>query len=438
MRNYVHKRLTEFIEKPRILDYARMRQHKRGGETVKCLRTILKNRTLLDFYISKLANRPIENIDTSVLAALYIGFADILFLNTPEHVSVSQAVELVDKSAKHLRGFVNALLRKQLREPLAIDTLLPTDTHERLAIETSHPMWMVRLFFDELGVEQATKVLHAHNGYAPRTIRVNTTIVDVQSLKEQLLPFCQKIEDSAHVAEALIVHGMVSMQNSDLQNIWQRGCFYFQNEAAQLCSHFARPTPGETVVDLCCAPGGKSTHMAQLMKNQGKVISIDHSAQRLRMVIENAKRLQLTNIETQCLDVRNDKTKRYMQQADVIILDAPCSALGTIRKSPEIKWLRTLEDVQQNAAKQKALLKHVFNSMRPGCRLIYSVCSFSKAETFDVQTCVRNDLPASKCIPLEMPEQKSSADELLRQGSFLSVPSQEYFDGYFTCAFTKV
>lgn len=338
----------------------------------------VRHQRLLDFYIEQILDRKIHQTDLTTRNLLRLGAYQLLFLNKiPARAAVNETVEL---SANYARPLVNAVLRKlaekkaELKNPEQIP-----DRIERLAVKYSHPDWMVKRFIALFGETEAEELLAADNQRPELNLRVNTLAAN----RGQLLELWAKKGIQARPGKfspfALILE---SRQFPAALPGYQEGWFAVQDEASQAVVMMLAPKPGELILDACSAPGTKSLMIFQLMEKAGRLVSADLSERKLRLLAKEASRLGLQGIEVLAQDLT--LPLKSPEQFDKILLDAPCSGLGTLRRHPEIKWRRTPEDISQLAATQKALTKNLARLVRPGGVLVYATCTFTLEENQEV------------------------------------------------------
>ncbi|MEA2306907.1 MAG: rRNA (cytosine967-C5)-methyltransferase [Solirubrobacteraceae bacterium] len=300
-----------------------------------------------------------RELDPAVSAALWLGLYELLYLRTAEHAAIAEAVELAKPSPGH--RLVNAVLRRVQREGVE----LPGDDDPAgAAIRHSHPEWLVRLWWDQLGSEQTRALLAADNEPAEVALRVNS-LVDAPGI---VLPPGRRDGD------ALVVDGPLDLVAGEA---WRVGAVVAQSRAAQLVAPMVAPRPGERILDLCAAPGGKTTHLAALMGDEGEIVAVERHAGRAKALRATCERLRAT-----CVTVVEDdaRTFRADEPFDRVLLDPPCSGLGTLRSHPDLRWRMTPETIDGLVAVQDELLATARAAVRPGGRLVYSTCTISAAE----------------------------------------------------------
>ncbi|MGH7274502.1 MAG: 16S rRNA (cytosine(967)-C(5))-methyltransferase RsmB, partial [Nitrospiria bacterium] len=347
-----------------------------------------------------------------------MGAYQLLFLNRiPARAVVDEAVGLTQrKGAKGLSGFVNAVLRSLEREKAKISYPDPAhDLVQHLSIRYSHPEWMIRRWIQRYGPERTKAICQANNEVPPVTLRTNTLVTtrdelwaelrnrDVETEACTLSPLGLRTR-ARHPAVPVTGRGVggtclpagrseerlhrtgphIGRTGAVMETVaYRKGWFYVQDEAAQLVVLALGPRPGEIILDACAAPGGKTIHIAQFMANQGRIIALDVQAKRLRLIRQNCERLGVTIVECLTGDAR-DLRKLTDQQFDRILVDAPCSGLGVLRRNPEGKWYKTEELIHRYARLQSEILEGVSPQLKEGGILLYSTCSTEPEENEQV------------------------------------------------------
>jgi 16S rRNA (cytosine967-C5)-methyltransferase len=336
----------------------------------------VQRRGTLDHLIERLAERPPSRLDPPLLAALRLGLYELLYLGgAPDHAVVADAVELAKggRSGRGGHGLVNAVLRRAAREGKALLEALDDGTPEGAAIKHSHPEWIARLWWDELGAEQARALLAFDNEPGELALRVNTLCAEPATVAAQL-PVATHGDPG--IPEALVLEGPWDMHGSPL---WRSGALLAQSRAAMLPARALAPAPGERVLDLCAAPGGKSTHLAALMGGRGEVVAVERNRRRAADLQRTVERLHAQ----QCVRVvLGDAALPLEGEApfDRVLVDPPCSGLGTLQARADLRWRVTPEDVAQLVDTQAAILAAGAAAVRPGGVLVYSTCTISPNE----------------------------------------------------------
>lgn len=301
----------------------------------------------------------------------------------PHHATCHQAVALARWRQPRAAGFVNALCRRMQQLTAApLDDVWPdakNDPAGHLAMRFSHPVWLVERWLPRFGFDETRALLEANNEPPPLTVRVNRLRTNRDALLRQWQEAGLEAALTRLSPDGLTVHG-----GGDVQR-WpgfSEGLFSVQDESSQLVAQVVAPKPGERILDMCSAPGGKTTHLAERMDDDGEIVALDVDEERLRLVKENARRLGLNAISPRVLDAA------ALPQAGLgmfhrVLLDAPCTSLGVLRRVVEARWQKRPGDVAKLAALQSRLLDAGAGAVRPGGVLVYSVCTTEPEETVD-------------------------------------------------------
>ena len=374
---------------PDRLIRAMLERHSQMEERDRALTTelvygVLRRQGRLDWHIDQLSKIKPQKIDRAVRIALRLALYQILFLDRiPPHAAVNETVKIVKSTQPaHLAGFVNALLREALRRGENWKWPSPEkDPAEYLTVLTSHPKWFVRMMIKEIGFEETRKLCEANNSIAPMVLRVNTLKTDSGSILEWLRANDIEAEPSPYLSDAV----RLSSLRRDIGQlpIFADGSVQVQDEASQLVSWLLAPEPGERVLDLCSGFGGKSTHLGILMKNRGEIVAVDTSAWKIEELRGNAQRQGIGIIKAHSCDVL-ELSPQETGTFDRVLLDAPCSGFGSLRRNPDIKWRRHPKDPVRFARLQKQLLDHAARFVKPGGVLLYATCTLSKEENDEV------------------------------------------------------
>ena len=344
----------------------------------------------LDWHIDELSRTKPTRIDPAVRVLLRLALYQVLLLDRiPDHAAVNDSVEIAKTSQPpHVIRFINAILREAARRgrvagpPAGWNWPDPRkDPAVYLAVMTSHPIWLVRKLIDEMGLEEAGLFCESNNRVAPAVFRVNTLKASpeeaVQSLKLQQIDSAP----SPMLEGALRVKS--PRRDMTLTAAFLEGWLQAQDESSQIISLLLDPRPGERVLDLCSGLGVKSAHIAILMKNEGEVLSVDRSAWKLEEAQKNAKRQGLTIISTISEDVlalRPESVGLF----DRVLLDAPCTGLGTLRRKPDIKWRTHVKDSYRLSQIQKEMIAHAAQFVKPGGVMVYATCTVFRDENESV------------------------------------------------------
>lgn len=339
---------------------------------------VLRWEKRIDWIIGIFSSIKPVKMERDILNILRLGAYQLLFLDkVPVSAAVNESVKLAKLRGERQGNFVNAVLRVIDRERNNITYPdLAKDPIRHISIKYSHPDWLVRRFIEELGIDGAIKLCQANNEPPPLTIRVNATAISREMLLLRLSESGYKVAFTSFPPAGLILKGA-----GDIRGIpgFAEGLFTVQDEASQLISFILDPQPGEKVLDACAAPGGKATHIAELMADKGEVVALDMKPQGIKRIEDNAKRLGVKSVKAMVFDVAMPLNFR-VGEFDRILLDAPCSGTGVLRRYPEGKWQKREEDIAELAKRQKALIENVSNYLKPCGVMVYSVCSVMKEE----------------------------------------------------------
>jgi 16S rRNA (cytosine967-C5)-methyltransferase len=334
----------------------------------------IQRRLTLDHVLQRLAKRPAERLDPPLLAALRLGLYELLYLSgAPDHAVVADCVELAKSGRGAGHGLVNAVLRRAAREGAAqLLGDLREDTPDRAAIAYSHPAWIARMWWRDLGASEARALMAADNEPGELAVRVNTLLAEPPSLAQDL---AVATHTDPELPEALVLDGPFDLHGS---SAWREGKLLAQSRAAMLVARALDPQPGERVLDLCAAPGGKSTHIAALMGDEGEVVAVERNPARAAELRETAQRLKARSIRVEVADavLARAETDRF----DRVLVDPPCSGLGTLQARPDLRWRLTPAKLEELAQIQAAILTAGAGALRPGGVLVYSTCTISATE----------------------------------------------------------
>ncbi|SHK02156.1 16S rRNA (cytosine967-C5)-methyltransferase [Geosporobacter subterraneus DSM 17957] len=394
---------------------------------------VIENKIYLDYIINRLSKVKHSKIKVEVLNLLRMALYQIIFLDRiPSAAAVNESVKIVKKIEFGAAGYVNGLLRNFLRrrEELKLDRQ-NMDVSEYLSIRYSHPKWLVEKWLKDFGEDFTEGLLGGNNERPSLTVRVNTLRTNKRDLIKILSAQGLEITEGKYSPEALYISNATNIEKL---KAFQEGLFQIQDESSMLVAHVVNPEPGDFVMDLCAAPGGKTTHMAQLMKNQGRIIAWDIYDHKIKLIRDTARRLGISIIDTQCNDARELK-QEYLGKADRVLVDAPCSGLGIIRKKPEIKYNKNLEDISKIVSIQVDILKNGARYVKKSGFLVYSTCTIEKKENIGVmeQFLKENEDFELVNINENLPAALRSDSKHLQL-----YPHIHGIDGFFICKFRRV
>ena len=390
----------------------------------------LRWRRKIDFAISSFSHRPLSDIEPNLLRVLRLSAYQILLLDRiPIWAAVDQGTSLASVlRGKKAAGFVNGLLRSMATGRDSIPWPKPeSDLHEYLGVMHSFPDWMVRMWLDAYGQEKATALFDAINHPAPLWVRANTLRVESARLVELL----QASGYNAQKDEG--VEGAVAMQEvGDVTQIGshEEGWFHVQNRAAQVVCHMLDAFPGHRILDACGAPGGKTATLAQLIGDRGEIFSVDVHPARLGLVRQLLDRLGIRCVRTFSVDLTRPPPSEW-GQFDRVLLDAPCSSLGVLRRHPEGKWRVSPDDPRRLAQIQGQLLDSVSAVLKPGGILVYSVCTLTPDEGEAVKNAFLAKHPEFEPAPNPINVHAHWKKFLRGDGVMTTFPDRQGMDGFY-------
>lgn len=384
----------------------------------------LRNRSRLDWALNQLSAQPIHKTDVSTRNILRLGAYQLLFMDrVPASAAVNTATELAKIHGKK-QGYVNGLLRNLDRKRDAITYPGPEDPVRQSAVLYSHPEWIVRRWMQRFGIEYATTLLRENNRPAPLVVRTNVLKTTRDGLKASLAAQGAEARETDYSTVGLEI-----ISSPGLRSIpaYDQGWFMVQDQAAQLISLMLSPKPGETVLDACAAPGGKTTHLAELMQNRGTIVALESDPARIRKISENSQRLGITII----VQVQGDATNYGEERFDKILIDAPCSGLGVLRRHPDGRWNKSERMIHERAQLQRRILENCANLLKPGGVLVYATCTTEPEENEEIITAFLTGAGRAFTIDDPRPYLPRQASVFVdEEGFFHTYPMEPAMDGF--------
>ncbi len=379
---------------------------------------VMRNLYSLDAIIGTFI-RNTKTLSDETVNNLRIALYQILFMRVPGYAVVNESVEMEKSGGKP--SLINAVLRNLLRgkEKIALP-LVYEDVVKDISINTSHQEWMVKRWIARFGKDEARLLAVANNSMPPLVLRTNTLRISRDELLRGLAEKKMSAEPARFSPDGIVIGKETSYQ--DLSSFY--GLFAVQDEASQLISYLLAPKKGERVLDACAAPGGKTTHIAQMMEDAGELIAVEKDSQRILKLEESISALGVASAKTIRADIRELKD---IGTFDRILLDAPCSSTGVIRRNPDVKYRHTLQDIAQFGKKQTELLKAVSPLLRKEGRLVYSVCSIEPEEGEQV---IRDFLKTTHEFRMIDADQEFMKP-FVKNGFFRTFPHKDNMDGFF-------
>ncbi len=399
----------------------------RGLVTELVYGSVRRQRTL-DALIDQLGKKKAHQQPPEFRTILHIGLYQLRYQERiPASAAVNTTVELAKENGfKGLAGVVNGLLRQYERLAASADPLqLPMEPIERLGVLYSFPDWMIQMWVEQLGIEETEQLCEWLNQSPSIDLRVNPRRTSIEEVEAAMQVAGVEVRRVPPLPQALrVVGGTGTIQKLPGFN---EGWWTVQDSSAQLVSHLLDPQVGDVVIDACAAPGGKTTHIAELMGDEGRIWACDRAVSRLRKLRENAQRLQLRSIQICTGDSRN--FSQFTNSADRVLLDAPCSGLGTLHRRPDIRWRVTPATVQELSVLQRELLERASTWVKPGGTLVYATCTLHPQENEDV---IQPFLDHHSCWKIEPPPLDSPFSAFGTPQGWIKVwPHRYQMDGFF-------
>jgi 16S rRNA (cytosine967-C5)-methyltransferase len=414
--------------------------------TVELTFGVLRHLATIDWRLEPVLDKPLLRLPVAVQMTLRLGAYQLLFLDRiPQSAAVNESVNLARAFAgtvgRDWSGLVNAVLRGLLRHPPHPWPSIDHDAAQALAVQYSVPGWLSRRWVERLGLASAEVACKEVSAAPPLTLRVNRLITTREALLERfgqagiaakptnMSPFGIQIEEGGTVPSLPGFH---------------EGAFYVEDEAAQLIPPLLDPQPGDIALDACAAPGGKSTHLADLMQNKGAIYAVDRKGARLDLLRSNCQRLRVQNVVPIIGDIREPREWVSMIEragepsVDRILVDAPCSGLGVLRRHPEAKWRKDQQALPRHQALQCQILEAVAPCLRPGGVLVYSTCSTEPEENEDVigRFCRAHAEFQRESVHPWLPT--AAQGFVTEQGALSTMPNRFSMDGFYAARLRKV
>lgn len=407
---------------------------------------VLRKRGPLDWIISSASTTSLSKIDPSILNILRIGLFQIMYLDRiPVSAAVNTSVELAKKRTwkPFLAKFVNAVLRKC--STIHGNTSFPesrTSLSDYFYYRHSIPAWLSERWCKRFGMDGASRLADFINTIPPLSVRVNT----LKTSRGELINSLN--DDEGEVSSHIYSDAGFNIQGvrKNIAEVpgFSAGCFQIQDEAAQLVSILLDPKPGEKVLDACCGLGGKTGHIAQIMENRGSVHASDNDERKLDVLMSEMNRLGVKNVTTVQIDFLNPVPQDFHGTFDRILVDAPCSGLGVIRRNPDTKWTESKKDLKRYSERQLGILKNAASALKPGGRLVYSVCSFEPEENENVVDMFLKSMPDFVIddnvheMFQKPPLVFKGSDDRQVNGLVRIIPHETGMDGFFAACFKKI
>jgi len=389
---------------------------------------VLRFRGYLDWILARLYHGDFEALEENIKNVLRLGLYQLKFSDKlPDFAVVNEAVKIAKTSKPDRSALVNAVLRNYLRRGDKIPfPSLKKDPAQHIAAFYSHPLWLVKQWLKLFGPEETISLCSANNELPPLTLRVNTLKISRDNIKQKLADAGFDLKETPYSHDGLILNAStVPIQKTDF---FARGLVRIQDEAAQLISYLVNPEQSESVFDACTGTGGKVTHLAAILDNKGLIVAVDRDQGKISELKQEIIRLGINNIEAQTVDLNVALPNSFKHKFDCVLVDAPCSGTGTLRRNPEIKWRTRQQDIPAFAAAQKVILKNASRAVQKGGRIIYCTCSLLPEENENI---INDFLKHEKNFSLAL-STTSMSSRLFDQHGFLhTYPHRHNMDGFF-------
>ena len=401
--------------------------------TVKALGTI-------DWYLAQCVSRPLEQLEKNVLNILRLSAYQLLYMERiPAAAACNEAVKLTrcvshEGSAKLVNGVLRGLLRKEQAGELALPDPEQDDA-DYLALKYYHPRWLVKRWLGPWGKEGTEALLAFNNTSAPVCLRTNTLVTTRERLLTELTELTEltgagaELEPSRWCAEGIVVRKLGTLGLGELLAKYP-DVFYVQDESSMLVAGLVAPQPGMAVLDMCSAPGGKTTHLAQLMQNKGSIIACDVHEHKLQLIAENAARLGISIIKPTLNDGTIERAE-WLGKFDRVLVDAPCSGMGVLRRRAEARWRKQRKDLKLFPPLQMQILQNAARYVKEGGRLVYSTCTIEQSENhYLIEEFLANNHEWQR-VPFAHPLSGELVDELQL------LPQIDNIDGFYICVLER-
>jgi 16S rRNA (cytosine967-C5)-methyltransferase len=397
---------------------------------------VLENKLFIDWIILKFSKIKFKKISPYIRDIIRLGIYQIMFMDRiPDSAAVNESVKLAKKYGhKGSLGYVNGLLRNVTRNKDTIE--LPdkeNNPNEYLSIKYSHPKWMIDEWVNEYGFDFTEALCIANNKKPSLNIRVNTLKNSIEELMKSLREKGFIVHRTVFANDGLVIDNPARITDTEE---FKNGYFQIQDESSMLVAQIMDPKEGSFVIDVCSAPGGKTTHIAQMMKNKGKIIARDVYDHKLNLIKENCERLDINIIETQLYNALRVDNK-LIEKADYCLVDAPCSGLGLLRRKPDIRWNKDLDNLNEITELQYKILENSSKYVRKEGILVYSTCTINRDENINLVRKFINNNPEFKLINFK--GLVNNLDEIADNVGYIELfPNTHGTDGFFIAKMIKI
>ncbi len=418
----------------KALDDYQLTGHPDGRLLTHLVYGVLRLRGHLDWIIAKLYRGNFENLNEQIKNILRISLFQLKFSERiPEFAVVDEAVKIANKVNPEKSGLVNAILRNFLRRGNNISfPLLKKNSAQHISSFYSHPLWLAEEWIATLGAKETLALCAANNKIAPLTIRTNTLKISRNNLVSELELQGFEVSPTSYSPHGVIINqSNMPIQKTDA---FSKGLFRIQDEGAQCVSFLLNPSMNDSVLDACAGSGGKTTHLAALMQDQGVIVAIDSNPQKNDALKKEAARLGINSIKTLTCDLSAGLPEDLRGSFDHVLIDAPCSGTGTLRRNPEIKWRIMQKDIDKLNSLQNSILANSSQAVKKGGRLIYCTCSLLSKENEHI---VNEFLTKNKHFSLCEPPSSINQNLIDRKHFYRTYPHIHSMDGFFAAVLRR-
>lgn len=422
---YTNIALNQYLRGSRLSDLDRRLATELVYGTVKALGT-------LDWYLAQCVTRPLDKVQSEILCVLRMSAYQLLYMERiPASAACNEAVKLArsisnEGSAKFVNGVLRGLLRKQAAGELVFPDAEEDDAGY-LALQYYHPRWLVKRWLGSWGKEGTERLLAFDNSAAPVCLRTNTLVTTRDELLAKLTELGAEVRASEWSADGIVCEKLPSL-HALMEALPKH--FYIQDESSMLVAPLLAAAPTMRVLDLCSAPGGKTTHIAQLMQNKGEIIACDVHEHKLELIAENAKRLDITCI-TPLLNDATVERSEWLGAFDRVLVDAPCSGMGVLRRRAEARWRKQRKDLKLFPPLQLAILEQAVKYVKDGGRLVYSTCTIEQSENHYLIEEFLAKHSEWQRVPFKHPLTGEQVEELQL------LPQNDGIDGFYICVLER-
>ena len=388
---------------------------------------IIRFKTHLDMYVENFYHGKINKLNKTALNLLRMGIFQIKFMdNVPNYAAVSTTVQIAKTMDKKLSNTINAILREIIRSKS--EKIIPQKIGSvNYAKYYSHPKWLINKWINSMGNNKTHALIKWNNKNPATWFRINTHVLSVNDFKEYL----NSNKINYEVFEE--INTFFKVENSQLilnSNLFKEGKIYAQNPSSGLVAKLVNPKSNEIIIDLCSSPGGKTSHMSELLNNKGKIFAYDINPNRIKMLNDTIKRMKIKNVVSNLSDIRKSK----IEMGDKILIDAPCTGTGAISKHPDIKWRRKCSDIKEMQSLQKQLLASAAKQIKNNGTIIYSTCSLENEENWIV---INDFLKKNPNYKIQNANKYISNKYIDDKGAIFTYPPQHNIDGSFAVRLSK-